>query len=279
MQNVTENLFGPFAVIHSMNLPGMCLTLPFEGLLGVLYTKAVGAAKLDSAWFADRVGSTPREVLDLCCGGGRSAIETARRGHRVLGVDVSDTQLSIARAATSGLDPVHAANITWLQGDARSLELDRTFDCVVIGGLSITLFEDAVRTSVLRTVRRHLRPGGVFLFDYIPALIGEAASEHVLACPVKSGSRSGFVLVGSRKMPAKRLQYTNMYAELIGPAGQTQRILTGFRFRLDDPRALTTNLSAWGFTVAARHRISAPTGSSLSAPASTHDYVLAELHS
>src|SRR5437879_6960353 len=47
----------------------------------------------------------PRRILDLPCGQGRHAIELARRGSRVTGVDLSPYMLGIAkqRAAAAGV--------------------------------------------------------------------------------------------------------------------------------------------------------------------------------
>ena len=39
----------------------------------------------------------PRTILDLACGTGTHAIRLARRGHEVVGVDLSRDQLAIAR--------------------------------------------------------------------------------------------------------------------------------------------------------------------------------------
>ena len=50
--------------------------------------------------------SAPKDVLDVGCGNGRHAIELARRGYRVVGIDVAALFLNQAREAakTSGLD-------------------------------------------------------------------------------------------------------------------------------------------------------------------------------
>src|SRR3979490_3319069 len=56
-----------------------------------------------------------RRILDLPCGQGRHAIELARRGYDVTGVDLSTYMLGVARerAEASGVE------VRWLAGDMR----------------------------------------------------------------------------------------------------------------------------------------------------------------
>ncbi len=71
-------------------------------------------------------------VLDLCCGPGRHAIELARRGQRVTGVDMTPSYLeAAAKAATAeGLD------IELVEGDMRTFERPLAFDLVLNLGRS-----------------------------------------------------------------------------------------------------------------------------------------------
>src|SRR5688500_19042683 len=68
----------------------------------------------------------PRSVLDAGCGSGRVAIELARRGIEVAGVDASLSMIEAARARAPGLE--------WHHGDITEIDLRRTFDVVVMAG-------------------------------------------------------------------------------------------------------------------------------------------------
>ncbi|MBK1787988.1 SAM-dependent methyltransferase [Prauserella cavernicola] len=274
----TSCLFGPFAEIERLSLPDTRLSPPFEGVLGVFYTKLVTKADEDSRWFADNVGS-PHEhgALDLCCGGGRSVLELAKKGWRVTGVDRSVTQLSAARTLLSGAGEDVSDRVSLVRGDVTSLALSRTFGAVVIGGLSLTLFDVDRRSEVLASARRHLRDGGRLLFDYVPVAVGEQNSEATMVFPVRTTKRTGFVLVGARREPRRRRQLTNLYAELVAEDGHTSRALTGFEFRLTPYPELEAELAGHEFVVTGIEREQVDGLDDAASPFGTRQYVTAEV--
>ncbi len=101
-------------------------------------------------------------VLDVACGYGRHAIHLARRGMRVVGLDLNAYFLSLAaaRAAEEGV------SVRFVQGDVRALPLRPAFDAAVCLGGSFGQFatEDE-DLALLRETARVLRPGGRFLLD------------------------------------------------------------------------------------------------------------------
>jgi SAM-dependent methyltransferase len=99
-------------------------------------------------------------VLDVGCGPGRHAHALARRGIEVMGVDISQTFVDLARAAAP-------PGATFQRADARSLELDGEFDAAIslcqgafglTGGPGAPVDGDG---TVLAGMARALRPGGV----------------------------------------------------------------------------------------------------------------------
>ena len=73
----------------------------------------------------------PSSVLDAGCGTGRVAIELARRGIEVVGVDAE--RVDAATAATG------RRTSTWVESDVAALDLGRGFDVVVMAG-NVPLF-------------------------------------------------------------------------------------------------------------------------------------------
>jgi SAM-dependent methyltransferase len=106
----------------------------------------------------------PRRILDLPCGQGRHAIELARRGYEVTGVDLSQYMLGVARerAEASGV------RVRWLAGDMREALPSETFDLVLNLFTSLGYFDDeADDRRVVRAAASVLAPGGRFLLEVI----------------------------------------------------------------------------------------------------------------
>ena len=129
-----------------------------------------------------RVGWRPRNVVDLACGTGSTALPLARRGYAVTGVDLSPEMLAVARAraAAAGL------TVGFLCQDMRRLELPSPADLITCfhDGMNYLLTEgDLLRT--FRRVRRGLVPGGLFVCDFnaLTWLAGIAPGAGVLEEP------------------------------------------------------------------------------------------------
>jgi SAM-dependent methyltransferase len=101
-------------------------------------------------------------VLDLACGHGRISRELARRGARVVGVDLSTALLDRARAR----DADEPLPISYVHGDAasRSLLDGEVFDAVVC---SFGLSDIDDLDGAIATVARLLAPGGRFVFSLL----------------------------------------------------------------------------------------------------------------
>jgi len=130
-------------------------------------------------------------ILDLGCGTGSHAIPLAQRGYQVTGVDLSPDMLIRAKEKAANIAlPDGGAKPTFVQGDVRSVDLGQKFDAVVmmfaVLGYQLTN-EDVL--AALRTVRRHLKPGGLFVCDvwYGPAVLTIRPSERVKIIPTVDG--------------------------------------------------------------------------------------------
>ncbi len=126
----------------------------------------------------------PASVLDVGCGTGRVAIELARHGIDVVGVDLDDDMLAIARRK--------APAITWCSADAARMALGRTFDLAVLAGNVVPFCEPADRPALVATVAAHLHPGGVLLtgFTLGPASPGlDAWDRWCAACGLEPVAR------------------------------------------------------------------------------------------
>jgi SAM-dependent methyltransferase len=103
-----------------------------------------------------REGAFAGAVLDAGCGTGENGLHLASLGVPVVGVDVAETALSIARekAATRGLDA------GFIACDALRLErLGRVFDTVLDSGLFHS-FDTGERRAYAASLASVTRPGG-----------------------------------------------------------------------------------------------------------------------
>jgi len=100
-------------------------------------------------------------LLDAGCGTGRYAVELARRGFVVTGIDRSPALLAVALRR-----PVDAsARVRFGSGDLLALPAGAGFDAIVCRGVLNDLVETAERAAVFAAFGRALRPGGAVLFD------------------------------------------------------------------------------------------------------------------
>jgi ubiquinone/menaquinone biosynthesis C-methylase UbiE len=109
-----------------------------------------------------------KRILDIGCGTGRHAVELAKRGYTVTGVDLSESQLQRARekAAEAGVA------IQWEQGDARSLKFQNEYEValnICEGGFAL-METDEMNFSILQGTARALKSGGKYIVTTLNAL-------------------------------------------------------------------------------------------------------------
>jgi ubiquinone/menaquinone biosynthesis C-methylase UbiE len=109
-----------------------------------------------------RAGVTGGILLDLCCGTGKMTEAYVKAGFDVIGADLSEEMLDIARArfAETG------SNVLLLCQDMRELDLFGTINACVCTLDSVNHLTD--ERDVLRAFRRvslFTEPGGAFVFD------------------------------------------------------------------------------------------------------------------
>ena len=104
------------------------------------------------------LGLAPVSVLDAGCGSGRVAIELARHGVEVVGVDSDPSMISAARR--------RAPELEWFQADVATLRLGRVFDVVVMAGNVPLYTAPGTQAALVAGCARHVAPGGALVAGF-----------------------------------------------------------------------------------------------------------------
>lgn len=102
-----------------------------------------------------RVLQRSTSVLDLGCGVGRLSNVLAERGCRVTGVDESEAMLANLHP---GIERIH--------GRIEGLELEFSFDAVVLASHLINVADPALRRGFLAAAARHVAADGLVLVQH-----------------------------------------------------------------------------------------------------------------
>lgn len=158
----------------------------YASVYDTLYAEKDYEAECDQLVAVFKQHGSVKKVLDLGAGTGNHAIPLATRGYDVTGVDLSAGMVAQARvkAAERGLP------IEFHQGDIRTASVPGTFDAALmmfaVLGYQTT---NADVAASLRTARRHLKPGGLLVFDvwHAPAVLRSPPGDRVRVQPASGG--------------------------------------------------------------------------------------------
>lgn len=108
------------------------------------------------------------KILDVGCGTGRHAIELAKRGYGVTGIDLSQSLIDKAneKATKNGLA------INFIKADARQLSFINEFDVAIMfceGGFPL-METDEMNFEILANVTQSLKSGGKIIFTTLNGL-------------------------------------------------------------------------------------------------------------
>ena len=111
----------------------------------------------------EKEGIEPKLIAELGCGTGNITERLAKEGYDMIGIDISEDMLSVARAKA---DDNGITNILYSLQDMTEFELYGTVDVILSLCDSInyiTEYDDLV--SVFKQVNKYLEPDGLFIFD------------------------------------------------------------------------------------------------------------------
>jgi SAM-dependent methyltransferase len=175
-------------------------------------------------------------LLDLGCGTGRLLIPLAQQGYGVLGVDLSEEMLRVARAKTGPAVPLLKANIAELNGLR-----DQGFDyaACLFSTLGMVMGKEN-RRRMASHVYRLLRPGGCFVLHvhnrWFNVWNAPGLTWLLYDCRQRlTGGESG-----DRVMPAHQ-GVAGLTLHLFS-RGETRRLLTETGFRIREIRPVSLRM-------------------------------------
>jgi len=124
---------------------------------------------------AARFGNAPKTLLDMGCGTGRHLEQFVKRGLKCDGFDLSPEMLSHARKRLAD------TGVALAQGNLTDFENGKQYDMVVsMFAVMGYLTGNKQLLAGLETARKHLKPGGVFIFDgwFGPAVLAQGPEKR-----------------------------------------------------------------------------------------------------
>ncbi|WP_048148035.1 class I SAM-dependent methyltransferase [Palaeococcus ferrophilus] len=182
--------------------------------------------------FREDAGRRVSRVLDLACGTGIPTLELAERGYDVVGLDLHGEMLRIARRKAEG----RGLSVEFLQGDALSINFEDEFDAVTMFFSSITYFDESAIKQLFNSVKRALRPGGVFIADF-PAWHYSGRANPTVWDERKG--EEGIVITDWRELePAfQKLRFKRL-VQIIRPDGSVRAFMVDDELNVYTPREM-----------------------------------------
>jgi len=123
-------------------------------------TRVTAERALQMAWLWDKLGlQSGVRVLDVTCGPGLYAVEFAKRGCHVTGIDFSPASIRYAKALAERAGV--ARQCAFIQQDVRQMELNaESFDAALFIYGQLAVFKREEAQTLLVTIAQALKPGG-----------------------------------------------------------------------------------------------------------------------
>jgi SAM-dependent methyltransferase len=216
-----------------------------------------GAYDADLPLWRELASAAGGPILDAGCGTGRVAIELARHGNHVLGVDIEPAFVSALRDRAAARRLEAGAEV----GDIRDLQVEGEFALIVAPMQTIQLFESAdERRAALESMRRCLAPRGLIAVAIICGDLGSTQAEFELGPPLPDvGEVEGWTyssLPAELRAERGRIVISRL-RQIVTPDGDLTDEPTDFSLAILDPGIIEAEAAEAGLRPAGRREIPA----------------------
>ncbi len=204
----------------------------------------------DISFYMDLARKHGGKALDLGVGTGRVALELARAGIVVWGIDNSRHMLAVARGKLMNESDSVKERVTLKRGDIRSFSLDERFPIIYCASAT---FEHCItekdQRGCLSSIFNALEAGGIFAFD-----ISQAGKEKIndswwIDRAVVDADREVVRTIFSRMNPASRVVSVNLFFDVYCKGRMVQRYFESGEARIFEKRDVEQLLRDVGFRV------------------------------
>jgi SAM-dependent methyltransferase len=199
----------------------------------------VYAERADVTFWVDAARESGGPVLEVGCGTGRVLLPTARAGVEITGLDLSQRMLAVLRKRLQAESAETQTRVRLVEGDMRDFDLGQTFALVTIPFRPFQhLLSVDDQIACLRTIRRHLRPGGRLILDLfnpsLPALLDDSRAQEQAPEPevlMPDGRRFYRTWRRTGIDHYHQVQQVEMYYYVTHPDGRQERGVHAFPMR------------------------------------------------
>ncbi|PKO21633.1 MAG: class I SAM-dependent methyltransferase [Chloroflexi bacterium HGW-Chloroflexi-1] len=193
----------------------------------------------DVAFFVEMAQESGGPVLEVGCGTGRVLIPTARAGFEIVGLDLAPLMLAACREKLAQEPAEVQARVELVEDDMRAFDLGRQFALVTIPFRPFQhLITVADQIACLKTIHRHLKPGGRLALDLfnpsLPYLADAARLDEF-------GDEPGIIMPDGRRVLRRariaardyfnQIQDTELTYYVTYPDGRQERRVHAFPMR------------------------------------------------
>ncbi|HEY86103.1 MAG TPA: class I SAM-dependent methyltransferase, partial [Chloroflexi bacterium] len=193
----------------------------------------------DVSFFVEMARQTGGPALEVGSGTGRVLIPTARAGIEITGLDLSPSMLAVCRKNLAQEPEDVQARAQLVSGDMRNFNLERRFNLATLPFRPFQhLVTAADQLACLKTIHRHLNPGGKLILDLFNPSVQFLADESKLQ---EFGDEAEFTMPDGRKVLRRariaardyfrQVQDSELIYYITHPDGRQERLVHRFQMR------------------------------------------------